>query len=174
MLLIENAKIEAYVAASIPLFENCITITDYNLRVLVNSDMTESAGQRKITIDHQFERIPDDVSLTFQKDFIPNTLRREPFKYMGQRENPQGENYCVNLFFGDSYIGTCTLWEKLRPLRESDFLLFQQFASFIRRALSAQERSSQQELVSIRTIFSDLLQCFPVSDRDLNQAMTML
>lgn len=173
-LTIENAEIEKFVSASIPVFENCITITDYNLRVLVNSDVTEKDGRRRIAIDQQFERIPDEVTLTFRKDFIPNIMRREPFKYTGQRENPQGENYCINLYFGDSYIGTCTLWEKLRPLRESDLLLFQQFASFIRRALSSQTRTSEQGIVSIRTIFYDLLQCFPVSDRELKQAMTML
>lgn len=171
-LTAENASIEKFVSASIPVFENCITITDYNLRVLVNCEMAEVSGQKKIIIDHQFDRIPDGVIPSFQNDFTRNIMRREPFLYKGQRENPQGENYCINLYHGDNYIGTCTLWEKLRPFRESDFVLFQKFASFIRRILSSSVR--EPDIVSIKTVFSDLLQCFPVSSSALNNAMSMV
>lgn len=174
-LLAKSAPVEEFVRASLPVFENCITITDYDLRILVTSEVKEEpAGRRHVVPDERFDRIPNKVIMTFVNTHRERVHIREPFLYKGQRENPEGENYCINLHLGDNYLGTCTLWSKLRPMRESDFLLFQQFAAYIQRVLCAQSRTSPTQIVTLKSIISDLLQCFPVSKGDLHWAMDLL
>lgn len=169
-----GAEIEEYVRASIPFFNNCISITDYNLRLLVNSDVTETDGFRRVQINRKYDRIPDAVGASLQKDYIRYTKYREPFTYTGQEENPEGENYCINLYLGNTYIGNCTLWEKMRPMRESDFLLFQRFAGYIQDALSASSALRSAGLITMKDIFEQLIQCFPVSKEEYKDAMSLL
>lgn len=47
-------------------------------------------------------------SKTFHTSYKQRIHMREPYTYKGQRENPEGDNYCINLFQGSSYLGTCT------------------------------------------------------------------
>lgn len=173
-LLDSRADIEEFVRASIPLFENSITITDYDLRVLVDCIDVEHDGKRRIVINKQFSRVPNDVSERLADNYASNVRRREPFFYKGQREDPSGLNYCINLYQGDSYIGSCSIRNRLHDLHESDCLLFQQFAEYIRRFFSLQSRASAGQPITIKAIFSDLLQCFPVSREDLDWAMELL
>lgn len=172
-LLDRDAPVTELVRVSIPVFENCITITNYNLRILVNCAVEEAGGQPAAVISDQFDRVPDEISMSFLNTHRQRTHFREPYTYKGQRLNPEGENYCINLHLGSSYLGTCTLWDGLRPMRESDFLLFQQFASYIQRAISARSRIAPDQLVTLKSILSDLLQSFPVSREELNWALDL-
>lgn len=173
-LLEENAPVEEFVRCSLPVFENCITITDYDLRILVSCEVVEGpGGQPSVRISDRFDRIPEEVSKTFHTSYKQRINMREPYTYKGQREDPEGDNYCINLFQGSSYLGTCTLWNQLRPMRESDFILFGTFSDFICTRLSAQSGAAPSPLVTLKTIFSDLLQCFPVSRENLQKAMEL-
>ena len=172
-LLSRDAPVKELVRASLPLFGNCITITDYNLRILVNCAVEESGGRPAAVISEQFDRVPDEISMTFLNTHRQRSHFREPYTYKGQRLNPEGENYCINLHLGSAYLGTCTLWDGVRPMRESDYILFQQFASYIRRAISAQSRIAPDQLVTIKSILSDLLQSFPVSREELQWALDL-
>ena len=49
-LIDSNAEIEEFVRASIPIFGNCITITDFELRILVNCDVVEVNEKQIISI----------------------------------------------------------------------------------------------------------------------------
>lgn len=64
--------------------------------------------------------------------------------------------------------------EDCRPVRESDYALFQRFSGFIRRALSVQSRSVASQFVSLKAIFGELLQSLPVSKNDMNRALSFL
>lgn len=173
-LLDSHADIEELVRASIPIFENSITITDYDLRLLVDCIDVEKDGQRQIVINKQFSRVPNEVSQRIVESYANNVRRREPFFYKGQREDPDGINYCINLYQGDNYIGSCSIRNRLHTLNESDCLLFQQFAEYICKFFASQSRVSASQPITIKTIFSDLLQCFPVSREDLNWAQELL
>lgn len=173
-LLDEHAPVEEFVRASIPIFQNAITISDYDLRLLVNCSDIEENGQRKIVISQEFSRIPDAISLRFADMYKKQICMQEPFFFKGQMEDPDGENYCINLFLGDQYIGACSIRNRIRPLLQSDLLLFQQFAEYIRRVLSVQTHAASGTVITMKAIFSDLLQNFPVSSEDLAQAMTLL
>lgn len=173
-LIDSNAEIEEFVRASIPIFGNCITITDFELRILVNCDVVEVNEKQIISISNKYDRIPDSVSLTLIPTFKEKRKLREPFSYKGQQNNSEGDNYCINLFLGDSYLGTCTLWNTLKPMQESDYILFQEFSQYIQRVLSAQSRPLSNQMVTMKNIFADLLNSFPVSNEDLNRAMHLL
>lgn len=169
-LMQKEAGISALVQASLPVFENCITISDYKLRLLVTCDMETNGAANTIVIRNDLERVPDDICLQFKDIFSRNIRIREPFLYKGQQNNPDGQNYCINLYHGETYIGTCTLWEKCRPMRPRDFLLFQEFAKYIRRALSHPSGLPSEQTISMKSIFYTLVQCFPVSRDELSAA----
>jgi len=162
-----NAEIAELVRASIPLFENGITITDYDLRVLVTCKVRQINGRDEVFISNHYDRIPNAVSISLGNTHAQNTKLREPYTYAGQEEYPEGMNYCINLFLGDTYVGTCTLWDRIHPLRESDYLLFQRFVYHIRQVLAVQSWTSPGQFVTLKAIFSELLQRFPVSEEDL-------
>lgn len=173
--LMENkAEISEFVQASIPIFNNCIAITDYDLRLLVNCVVHEESGHKKIVISNHYDRIPESISIIIQNAHLQNQFRKEPFTIYGQENDPDGENYCINLFFGDDYAGTCTLLSQIRPIRQSDLLLFQLFADYIRRVLSDRVRMAPKQFISIKAIFSELLQSFPVSKGDFNWALELM
>lgn len=172
-LLAENAPLEELARSSVPLFENCITITDYNYNILVNFDTVGEGEDRKICIMNDMNRIPDNVVISFSQTARQMSLRREPFSMKGQRENPDGDNYCINLYLGNTYYGTCTLWNKIRPMNERDKILFVRFAGFIRQALSAHPATPGNQTVTLKSIFSDLLRSFPVSRQDLDWAVQL-
>ena len=171
-LVNRNAPVEELVGASLPLFENCITITDYSFNILVNSDLVGEGDNKQIAILDDFSRIPENVAATLQ-GAQKLSLLREPYMFKGQRENPEGDNYCINLHMGNTYYGTCTLWNKLRPLKERDKLLFVRFVEYVKQLLSAQPRTQGASEVTLKSIFSDLLHAFPVSGQDLDYAVKM-
>ena len=172
-LLDQNADIEEYVRISIPLFGNSITISDYDLCILVDCQLVDVGNQKRPMISKQFNRIPDSVSQGYMHEAGKNASLRQPFYVKGNMDSPDGNNYCINLYLGDNYVGTCSLRDSLHPIRESDCLLFQQFAEYARRALSVQSRTSPNQPATFRTIFFDLLQSFPVSKEDLSWAMNL-
>lgn len=169
-----NAELSEFVRASIPIFNNCIAITDYDLRILVNCDVREEWGRKEIFISDHYDRIPDYVGIAIKNAHPQNQILRTPFTAHGQLENPDGENYCINIFFGDDYAGTCALMNRMRPLHPSDLLLFQQFADYIRRAFSGWSRMAPTQFISIKAVFSELLQCFPVNREDLDWALELM
>lgn len=173
-LLNENGNMDDFVSCSIPVFGNAITITDYNLRILSNCEYIELDGQKQVVISDRFRRVPDNVSLTFRGEFVKRTQLRTPFYFKGQRENPEGNNYCVNMYLGDFYVGTCTLWDVLKPMCESDLLLFQYFASYIHKVLSQQSGTMHDQLITLKSIFHDLLQSYPVNEENVHWALDLL
>lgn len=172
-LLQQKAELEALVAASLPLFENCITITDYKFSILVNCGIAGKDGNRRVEIIHDFERVPNEIVAGF-RDTYPNAAQqRAPFSFKGQREDPEGDNYCINLYLGSSYYGTCTLWNKLRPMNPRDKLLFIQFAEYIKSYLSAQPSPAGHNSMTMKSIFSDLIHAFPVSAAEIEWAVDL-
>ncbi len=173
-LLSQRAELDALVTASLPLFENCITITDYKFSILVNCGLFGEGSARHVAVIHDYDRVPEEIVATFWSDSADSAQRREPFTFKGQRENPEGENYCINLYLGSSYYGTCTLWNKLRPMNVRDKLLFAQFAEFIKQYLSSQPSASGHNSVTMKSIFSDLVHSFPTSGQDLEWAVDLV
>ncbi len=166
-----NAGMEELVKTSIPIFENRITVTDYDLRVLAYCEAQDIAGGREVQISRKYDRVPNKKSVLFENIHHNSVLYKEPFVYPENVDGRVVDQYCINLFLDDTYMGCCSLCEDLRPLRESDYVLFQQFASYIRRALYQQSRTPASQFSTIKTLLADLLHCFPVSRSALNRAL---
>lgn len=169
-LLAQKAELEALVEASLPLFENCITITDYKFSILVNCGISGEGEKRRVEVIHDFDRVPMEIVASFRESYPSTAQQRTPFDFKGQREDPEGNNYCINLYLGSSYYGTCTLWNKLRPMNACDKLLFVRFAEYVKQYLSTQPSSSGHNSVTMKSILSDLLHAFPVSAQDMDWA----
>lgn len=173
-LLEKEAELKEFVLASLDVFGNGITITDYDLQILVNCAAVTKDGKRELVIDTQFERVPSEITAEFMNIFIQSSSKRSPHFYKGQRENPEGYNYCVNLYVGDTYMGCCTLYDCMKPMRQSDYKLFQVFAEYICRAMTNLSVLSASRIITMKTIFSSILQAYPVSAEDLNMATRFL
>lgn len=172
-LIENNADIEELVKASIPIFENRITVVDYDLHVLAYCADIEESGQKKVRLSKRVDRVPDNKSARFEGIHLQSIKHREPYTY--KEDGDDGDvSYCINLHMGDRFVGVCSLMEEHRPIRNSDYTLFQRFANYIQSALSVQSRALTSQFVSLKTIFTSLLQSLPVSHNDLNRALEVL
>lgn len=170
-LVEKKADIEELVRVSIPLFENRIFVTDYELQMLAYCESVEIAGHKEIRLCQGPDRIPEKNSMSFESVYRHQISLKEPYVYLATVNGRQEESYCINLFLGDAYIGCCSLCEDIRPLRESDYLLFRQFADYVRQALAVQSMLPASRFASLKTVLSELLQCFPVARSSLNRAL---
>lgn len=168
-LLDKNANVEEMLRISIPVFNNRITIIDYELRIIAYCESTAVNEHREIRLCKAFERVPREKTLLFDSIYARQTKEREPFIF---KEN-NIDNYCINLYLGDVYMGCCSLMEDMRSIHEGDYILFRHFADFIQRALLAQSRVPASPFVTLKTIFSELLQNLPVSHSNLSHALDL-
>lgn len=120
---------------------------------------------------------PRFVSAT--KDYGRSLIRRrEPYVAEEIADEDEGifgvSSYCINLFEGDAYLGTCALKEEKHPLHEHDRALFAMFAGYVRGCLSVQAKNTGNQLVTVHTVFEQILQGYPVSMRDMSYAMGLV
>lgn len=170
-LVASGAHVREMVEVSIPIFESRITVTDYELRVLAHCTLDQEHPELGVQMSDRYGHIP-----TEKMPFISNSRaglmrNREPFF---AKEPDGSDSYCINLFLGDTYIGTCSLMAEQRELRPLDLELFQLFSEFIRDVLTIQSRSMGNQLVTARTVFDQLLHGFPVSHSDMEHALNLI
>ncbi|MBQ3302162.1 MAG: hypothetical protein IJH04_08485, partial [Eggerthellaceae bacterium] len=148
-LVASHARITDLVEASIPIFENRITVTDYELRILAYCELVEDGDVRYMTMSNRYARVPPEKTPIISGRLTRSMRTREPFFV---EEKGRGDNYCINLFLGDSYMGTCSLQEDLRPLRASDLALFQVFADYVRQSLVAESQMPRGQLTTLKSV----------------------
>lgn len=165
----EGASPKSLVESSILLFENRITVTDYNLRIVAHCRLDEQSG--RIAMNDDFELVPSSRMSEVSKNARQAMRNREPYFV---EEEGRGDNYCINLFVGDTYLGCCSLQEDLHPLRPCDLELFGLFAEFVRQSISAQLPSGGSQLVSMHSVFLRLLDRLPVNENDLENALELV
>lgn len=125
--------------------------------------------EKKNKINHSFKQVPHAKSTLFGSEHQKKISSHTPYHFT---ENDTGmDNYCINLFLDKEYIGTCSLMEDCRPIRKSDYLLFQKFSDYISSALAKQPAGSKGKYVTLKAIFLQLLESMPVSKSELLQAL---
>lgn len=169
-LLEQHGDIKEMMRISIPILQNRIIIVDYRLKVIAYCQTRTDTKAEEPEMSDIFEEIPEAFSSFFQKDYQQMMRIRKPYKYQSNDRN----NYCVNLYLRDTYMGVCALSEDYRSFRESDFLLFNQFAGYIGKALADQSRDPASSFATVNTIFEQILNCMPVSQSDLERALDLL
>ena len=177
-LALSGAHVREMVEVSAPIFENRITVSDYELRILGSCypDMTQPGSP--IVMDTEIERVPPRY-ITATKNFGQDLVRRrEPYTVEEIEAEAEGimgvDSYCINLYDGDTYLGTCALKEEKHPLKPHDRELFQLFADYVRSCLSVQSQNTGNQLVTVRAVFEQILQGYPVSRYDMTQAMNLI
>ena len=164
-----SCDMEEMLRVSIPIFENRITVTDYNLNILAYCEATTANGKTENKISHSFERVPHEKSILFDSEYRKRASSHTPYHFT-ERDTGM-DNYCINLFLDKEYIGTCSLMEDCRPIRKSDYLLFQKFSDYITSALAKQSVGAGGKYVTLKAIFLQLLESMPVSKSELLQAL---
>ncbi|MBQ6491140.1 MAG: helix-turn-helix domain-containing protein [Atopobiaceae bacterium] len=177
-LALEGAHVREMVEISIPIFENRITVTDYELRVLGSCVPDKTKPGMPVVMSDTIGRVPPRY-ISATKGFGKELLRRrEPYVAEEIASEDEGifgvSSYCINLFEGDAYLGTCAVKEEKHPLRNHERALFGMFADYVRNCLSVQANNTGNQLVTVRTVFEQILQGYPVSMREMNYAMGLV
>lgn len=173
-ILRDGGNIKKMVEISIPIFNNKVCVTDYELQILGHCSSDGVIGEKRQILRDDLLRIPENYSAGFAKDFSQAKLHKEPYYFKSSEGNTVYNNYCINLFLSDEYIGACALTEDGRSFTNRDILLFQRFANYIRKAIIAQSQDINTMFVSIKTIFSELLMNLPVSNASMEQALKLM
>lgn len=177
-LLDQDAELKELAREGIVFFENGIAITDHALQLLVYGTATLSEGRLRAAIMDKYEYVPSGALEPFVATFLEKAAMREPFFFKGHFNNDAndmtGSNYCINLYLGKTYMGCCTLYDSNRPMRESDYALFGVFVDFVRQYFQKANVRSDSSVITVKTIFDNLLQSFPVSAGNLGVAMGLL
>ncbi len=174
LLLSQDADVRKMLQASMLLLNNRICVTDYNFSILAHCKAVITSDERCIQMVDDYQRIPSYISTLFMNEHPSSQLHKDPFFMQSSEGEIRRNNYCIHLFIGDIYMGTCSLTEDGRKITEADMMLFQFFAQYITKAISQQSRHLNSTFVSIKTIFSELLQNIPVSSQKLAQALKVL
>lgn len=177
-LALTGSNVRDMVEASIPIFENRITVSDYELRILGSCAPDMSKPERPVLMHDEIERVPPRY-ISATKNFGKNLIRnREPYVAEEIEVEADGimgvDSYCINLFEGDAYLGTCALKEEKHPLHDHDRELFQMFADYVRYCLNVQAKNTGNQLVTVRTVLEQILQGYPVSMRDMDYALGLI
>lgn len=80
-LIENNADVEEMLKVSIPVFDNRITITDYELRVIAYCESVEVSDRKEIRMCKTYERVPNEKSILFERVHHGHMRRREPYVY---------------------------------------------------------------------------------------------
>ena len=177
-LALTGSNVRDMVEASIPIFENRITVCDYELRILGSCAPDMSQPGHPVLMHDGIGHVPPryiSATKNFGRTLIKN---REPYvaeEIEAAADGIMGVNsYCINLFEGDAYLGTCALKEEKHSLHDHDRELFQMFAEYVRNCLNVQSKNTGNQLVTVRTVFEQILQGYPVSMRDMDYALRLI
>ena len=165
-----GSDVKRMIERSIPIFENSMTVTDYDLRVIGCCSTDRTQEPPLVFMDNTYERVPLDMARHYIDRIPANTRRREPFFF----NDPQGHNYCINLFKDDTYIGCCSLSNHAHEIQQFETLLFQMLASYVRRALIAQGGTPDEQIHTMTSIFSRLVKREQVPRSQVEQALELL
>ncbi len=166
-----GASVRDLVEESMRIFENRITICDYELRILATCEIDDAHPEQGVHMTDRLDRIPAGHIPSIIAARPSAIKNREPY-FFDAAEGTQ--TYCINLFLGNTYIGSCSLQEQAHPLERYELELFQIFAEYVRGMLALQARSVGNQLLTARTIFEQLLNGYPVSKSDMDHALKLI
>ena len=167
-LAVTGAPARDLVEQSIPIFQNGMCVSDYELRILADCRIDEEMPELGIRMRNKYDRIPVEYLSISSPVGGATTSTKEPFM-VTEVDGPS--SYCINLFIGQDYIGTCSLKEDAQPFRSYDFELFRLFSGFVRNCLNPRIHHSGGQLVTMRSVFDQLLKSYPVSNSEMTQAL---
>jgi hypothetical protein len=143
---------------------NPITIYDHNLIMLVDTAIDSVNGYEveSFAVRSIDSPAPLNESMKFKGRMQTDRKRHEPFFV--------DENmYCLNIHLQNRYMGTITLASRVRKFRQSDFAIFDFFTRYILESFRKCSKILNTKVVNLKTIFKDLLDCYPVHESRIEQ-----
>lgn len=169
--LLDSGNIADMVRASLPVFGCRMTVVDYDLQMLASCSPEPDGSFTVIDGGDVSDPVPIDIMSQFTTQRVKSLSARIPYFI---ENDSVGRCYCINVFHGETYAGSCSLVESdERPFRDSDYDLFQTFASFVQRKIASSENQLGYMTASFRLVFEHLLSSFPVSLHDVQRAMEL-
>lgn len=154
-ILNNSADYEAMIDVTFRLLGRWIVITDSKLKIVAQR-FPESFHEPDTAIAHSsIDKLADTHA--------SNVKRSEPF-WFGDGDYA---TYCINLFIKGRYFGVLSVQGKNPDLTEGEILLINYFGDYIQKAVRKTLRKSSAHTNSVRSLFEDILNCYPVSDSKL-------
>lgn len=170
-ILNESCNIQEMVNVTIPLLDNRICVIDFEFRILGYWEREHTSPKNYVVNRNNTNWISTVITSSFAKDYQKWKMEKKPFFAQSQDGSILRNNYCINLFQSNEYIGACSLTEDGKTFSDSDIMLFQYFARYIQQAIVIQSNQIDSPFVSMKTIFSEMLQNLPVSQQSVEQAL---
>lgn len=158
-LLDSSADYEKMLRNTAILFDRWLVLTNNKLEIVASSYPREPM------------LLAEPLSLETVQHFAgshkQNTEQREPFLF----NIGDSTAYCINIYVQKDYIGILTIQGDSPPLSTGEKQLFLYFSQFVIKAVKKTVRSSGGQMVTLRSLFSDLLNCYPVSEAMLRRVL---
>jgi hypothetical protein len=144
---------------------NPITLIDADLHALVETSIVENAGGNKRMKAHSVNRLLNIETVMDFKDIMPTDRRRtEP--YLSSEDNLN-----INLFLDNRYVGVLALMKRLKDFTQGDIAIFEYFAKRMVEGLRKQSKYADGQIVSMKGVLKDLLDCVFVKRTNLHKAL---
>lgn len=165
-----GSDVKQLVELSIPVFTNRITIVDYDLKVLAYCEADKSTNPWTVRMVERYARVPAQIVAPYVERLKQSFLKRDPFFFI----DPVGNNYCINLYEGDTYLGCCSLTDEVHPIEPFETELFEIFADAVFRALKLQSRQSSEQIATMRTVLTHMIRRQQVSNAHVQDAIGLV
>lgn len=165
-----GSDVKKLLELSIPIFENRMNIVDYDLKVLAYCAADKSTEPWQVRMTESPARVPSEVIAPYAERLKASNLNREPFFF----KEPVGNNYVVNLYEGDTYLGSCSLTDETHPIEPFETELFQIFSDAVFTALKLQGSKTSEQISTIRTVFEHMVQRKQVSQTQVQEALGLV
>ncbi len=160
-ILNSTANLEEMICLTSDLLGKSISLVNNQLEIVVQA-ISENDGPVPASWEHM---LPSNVR-AWANTHKQNTSFREPFFF-----SLDGFlSYCVNIYVRDSYWGMIALSVENEDPSSWIVVLFDHFFEIFRLALAKNLNRSHGSLVTLKSVFSDLLNCLPVTPARLEKA----
>ena len=161
LILHKTADIGEMLRITAPLLKDSIAFCNKHLEIMAQADPDGGESSTMGTI------LSADRVKIFSDTHARNIALREPFIYhLGEKDI-----YCINIYKQDSYQGILTLSNAHTPQTPGKVTLFEYFFRYFSAAVEIRTESGKSSLVTLKTVFRDILNCMSVSDSRIKNAM---
>lgn len=158
MLLEKNADLSKMLEVTAPVINREVGFSDYNLVSTVASPSDSVEMKSSFLMENQI--LPEEVIVHCSENRGHLIVQKEPYHIKINGESPA---FCYNIYQQNSFLGVVYMSGAV-PYHKYDFVLFEHFIAYFRKAVQKSGSSSGSGIVTLKRIFSDLLNGIPVSE----------
>ncbi|MGI6068853.1 MAG: PucR family transcriptional regulator [Blautia sp.] len=156
-ILETTANLEEMIQQASKLLGRSITLINNQLEIIVQSEQGDDDAKASMT--------PAGVRL-WADSHKRNTSMRDPFFFQVEGMS----TYCINVYIHDAYWGMLAMAATRLDILSEKIVLFQYFYNIFLKALKKNINNSRGNMITLKTVLTDLLKCLPVSSAKLEKA----